>query len=203
MHHGLAMAAAAWKQAEFLRPANLKTKKLLIAPHPLHRGALASLGLLEKAGLLTLSHPQAPSHPLRGSGILPGAIMELTAARQSGTHTPFPLLIAWSEPFDCKDNAICPFTKNICHFFRHFTVKTISSTSHPAVAPFTAPTFKILHRSRRGGCWDHPYAETSHMVAKAWCNMEQPTLQVNVFFTPNIMDSSFFYNFADKRKKHI
>ena len=84
---------------------------------------MASLGLLEKAGLLTLSHPQAPSHPFRGSGILPGAIMELTAARQSGTHTPFPLLIAWSEPFECKDNAICPFTKNICHFFRIFVEK--------------------------------------------------------------------------------
>ena len=97
-----------------------KQNKLLIAPHPLHRGALASLGLLEKAGLLTLSHPQAPSHPLRGSGFLPGAIMELTAARQSGTHTPFPLLIAWSEPFECKDNAICPFCKNIRHFFRFF-----------------------------------------------------------------------------------
>ena len=31
--------------------------------------------------------------------------MELTAARQSGILTPFPLLIAYSEPFDCKDSA--------------------------------------------------------------------------------------------------
>lgn len=72
----------------------LEKKKILIAPHPLHRGASASLGMLEKAGLLTSFRLQAPSHPYRGSGFMLAAIMELTAARQSGTLTPFPLLIA-------------------------------------------------------------------------------------------------------------
>ena len=55
---------------------------------PLHRG---SFGILpKKAGLQTFLHSQAPSHPNGQWRLCLGAIMEFTAAGQSGIHTPVP-----------------------------------------------------------------------------------------------------------------
>ena len=57
---------------------------------PLHRESLASLSLLEKAGILTMFLYRRLPVIDGDSGLLPIAIMELTAAGQLGTHTPFP-----------------------------------------------------------------------------------------------------------------
>ena len=114
------MRCVAWTQAEWQhhqagsRAAGLKEK--LILPRPLHREASASLGRLEKAGLLTSFRSQAPSHLIR-QWHQPEAIMKLTAARQSGTLTPFPLLIAYSEPSRCKDSAFWMDFKTIRDIF--------------------------------------------------------------------------------------
>ena len=63
-------------------------QKRLFRLTPLHRGMFGILP--KKAGLQTFLHSQAPSRPNGQWPSCLGAIMEFTAAGQSGIHTPVP-----------------------------------------------------------------------------------------------------------------